>query len=209
MSGMNYQGIVVGPPAAGKSTLVASVLRSHLDNGAWVFAHDPNHQFQSLCAKYKNAGAWKVAAAKAAADDAPMPRGALFYDCAAEEVSSLAVELGERHNRVGAVRFPMVVAFDEGSLLDDSGQSHVGKEDGRLMATRRHKGVGLVWNVQSPTMLMRRFWELSTDAYLFRQPTDRVRTLEQLLGLNPGELAGLPSLPAYRYYHWQAGKGLV
>ena len=57
-------------------------------------------------------------------------------------------------------------------------------------------------------MLPRPVYDVATDAYLFYQPSsERVRTLETLLGLDRGELEPLLTLPPHRYLHWQPRSG--
>lgn len=204
---LNFLAIICGPPEHGKTSLAADVIRQRLDDGWWIFAHDVNEQFAHLCKSYTSTDAWRAAAREAASGNKPMPRGASFR-CKASEVVALCNELGELHNRAKAVRFPMLLAFDEGSLLDGSGSTHIGDDDNELIANRRHRGIGLLYNVQRRTQLTQAFWDLATDLYLLAQPEKRVAELEEIGHLKAGTLAGLVALPPFRYAHVKPGRGL-
>lgn len=212
MSGFNFSAVVLGPPGAGKTTLVSSLVRRHLDdeNGI-VFVHDPVFQFSKHgCHAYKDAAAWRTAAAAAAEQQTPMPRGASVGGDA-ESVTRLAMELGERINRADDVRVKILLAYDEGSLIETSGSTFMSSLDNTLEATRRHRGIGMVRNLQQPTQLMSRFWLMATDAYIFRCTTKQAKQLDDLLLLEPGDLAraGASRLPKYEYIHVRPGEGIV
>lgn len=213
-SNWNYTAIIVGPPGCGKTTLAATIVRRHLaTTGGIVFAHDPVFQFSKHgCHSYSDVDAWRRAADDAARKGAApsFPRGAAIGG-EAEAITRLALELGAKVNSADDVRLPILVVYDEGSLLGSSGTTFVGAIDNELLATRRHRGVAPVFNLQQPSQLTERFWTMSTDAYVFRQTSDRARMLDQLLLLEKGDLgrAGATRLPAHHYIHVRVGEGIV
>lgn len=208
MESGDYMGIACGPPKMGKSSLAAEVVRSMLESGVVVLAHDPKKQYRGLCAEYENADAWREAARKAAASKTPMPLGASIGGKAAD-VTALAMELGKRFNDVRRVRVKMCLVFDEGSVLGSSGSSWIGAEDNELLATRRHLGIGLLFLIQRPSMLTTAFWEMATDAYLFRVAGKRLDGLTETIHLPEGALAPVANLPPFRYVRVSIGDGIA
>lgn len=206
---VNYLGIVVGPPQFGKSTLALSIVRDWLEGGGWVLAHDPLGQYRACCRVYEDADGWRAAAREASTKREAMARGAsLGGDASA--VVALAVELGKRWNTADNVRMRMLVVFDEGSLLDNSGGTWIGKDDNRLIATRRHLGIGLLYLVQRKAQLMQAFWDLSTDVYAFAQQAEDAAELERVGHLPRGTLgAVLPAMPKHQFIHLRPGEGVV
>jgi GTPase SAR1 family protein len=209
---VNYQAIICGPPGCGKTTLAKSLVRRHLDETRGiVLAFDPMHQLtRDGCEYYADAAAWRARQSEAGATGKPASRGASIGGDAAD-VTALAMELGKRMNTATDVRLPILVPYDEGSLLGSSGTTYVGDLDNKLQATRRHLGVSPVYNLQQPSQLTERFWTMSTDAFLFRQTSDRARQLEQYLLLERNELvrAGITRLPAHYFIHVRVGQGIV
>lgn len=174
---MNEMLILVGPPQCGKTRLLRHLTATRWLAREWVFVHDRNGEFLrgplgASFRRYRSPGEWKAAAAAAARTKTPLPRGASM-DCGATELADLVVELGERHNRVDAVRFPMRLVYDEGSMLEASGSTWAGKGDIQLIARRRHLGVAPVFAVQEPLMVPRQFYVLCTDVYLWQGLTPR------------------------------------
>jgi hypothetical protein len=210
----NFCGFIVGPPEYGKTTVARSLVRRHLAElpTGVVFVHDPVGQFgRDGCHWYANAAAWRVAAAKAAKEKKPMPRGAALGG-STEEIMVLARELGERcGNRQENVRVPILVVLDEGSTNDSSGSTWAGKEDVQSLAMRRHRGIGFVFNLQDPMMLTAQLWRLGTDFYLFACTSKHARTLDDRLYLEPGTLerAGICKLDKHRYLHVRQRVGVV
>jgi energy-coupling factor transporter ATP-binding protein EcfA2 len=209
---MNFQAIICGPPGCGKTTLAKTLVARHLtETRGIVLAFDPMNQFTSAgCEYYADANAWRAKNAAAGAEGREVPRGASIGGNA-EDVTRLAMELGKRNNRANDVRLPILIPYDEGSLLGSSGTTYVGELDNQLQATRRHIGVSPIYNLQQPSQLTERFWTMSTDVFLFRQTTDRARQLEQYVLLERGELAraGITRLPAHHYIHVRVGYGIV
>lgn len=203
---MNYQAIVVGLPFYGKSSILAAQIKRSLDDGAWVFVHDPNRQFRGLCRPYADAATWVRAARAAAATKRPIARGASVGG-SWSDLRALVDDLGRRFNRDTRATMPMLLAADESSLMDTSGPTFASREDTALMGSRRHRQVGLFFGVQSKTMVTDRFWSLATDVYLQAQPEDRIRELERACHLDVGALAVLRNLPPHRYVHVQPGRG--
>jgi hypothetical protein len=174
---MNEMLILVGPPQCGKTRLLRHLVATRWLAREWVFVHDRNGEFTrgplaSSFRRYRTADEWRAAAAAAARTKTPLPRGASM-DCGASEVTKLVVELGDRHNNVESVRFPMRLVFDEGSMLEASGATWAGKSDVELIARRRHLGIAPVFAVQEPMMLPPQFYVMCTDVYLWEGLTPR------------------------------------
>lgn len=209
----NFAAIVVGLPGYGKTTLQVALIRRHLqETDGIVLAHDPVHQFvQHGCAYYEDAGAWRAAAAAAAREGKPMPRGASIGGVDSDAITELAMQLGEKLNTADRVACPILVPFDEGSLREGSGSTHISKLDNQLLALRRHRGVAPIFNLQEVAQLTARFYRMSTDFFLFRQTVDRAAQLDGLLFLEPGTLerAGVAQLDKHRYLHVRLGEGVV
>jgi hypothetical protein len=208
----NESHIIVGPPGCGKTTLAAALGRKHLAGGDnhVLFVHDPVQQFAKHgCQVYADAAAWRAAAAAAAAEQTPMPRGASLGGND-EDVLRLVLDIGERVNRADHVRVRMFFIRDEGSL-GSSGPTHMARLDNEAMAIRRHRGIAFVFNLQDPNQLTERFYRQSTDVWLFRQTSDRAAKLDNLLLLERGELAraGVTRLPPHHYIHVRLGEGIV
>lgn len=208
----NFSAMIVGLPGQGKTTLVTQLIGRHLETTRGiVLAHDPVQQFTRIgCRWYKDAHAWRLEAAAAAAKQQPMPRGAAIGGNA-EDVVRLALELGEKLNTADAVAVPILVPFDEASLRDGSGSTYASKEDTELLSLRRHRGVAPIFNLQEIKQLTARFYRMSTDVYLFRQTSDRALELDSLLFLERGtlEAAGVTQLEQHHYVHVQVGVGVV
>ena len=209
----NYSAVVVGMPGVGKTTLQGSLIRRHLTTTAGiVLAHDPMGQFtRDGCRFYKDASAYRAAAAAAGREGKKLPRGASIGGLNSDAVTELACELGAKMNTAERVTCPILVPFDEGSLREGSGSTYVSDLDNRILSTRRHLGVGLVLNVQECKQLMARWYQMSTDLYLFKQTRDRARLLDGYAQFEQGSLEswGVTTLEEHRYLHVRPGKGLV
>lgn len=210
-SSFNHAVVIVGLPGHGKTTVARAEVLEHLKthaNGV-ALVHDPNRQFKDLCACYESVAAWRAAAAAAAAAKQPFPRGASIGG-KASELTLAAIELGKRHNTAESTRVPVLVVYDESSLLDSSGSTYMGELDVQLLSNRRHWGIAPVYNVQKPTALQEGFYTMATRVYVFAQPSERrTRVLEDYLGLSDGELAELVGAQPFRYKLWCSGRGLV
>lgn len=203
----NKVAIIAGPRGVGKSTQARELVIEALEGKRWVFCHDPVAQYRGLCATYNTIDAWRTAMAAAAAAESPMPRGAAFAIGDALELVGLVNELGTRWNTAIASRFPMTLVFDESAFLAQG--TWMDKAMNELLALARHRGVQLVFLVQRKTQLSVGFWEMATDAYLFRQPTGRTEEFEAPLSLPKGALAGLASLERFEFVHVVSGEGPV
>lgn len=211
MSDYNFAAVIVGPPQSGKTTIVRKLVLDHLaahpDNLALV--HDPNRQFRDLCAVYETAKDWRAAISKAGVGVASFPHGASVGG-SASELTAAAIEIGRAHNRAGAIRVPILLAYDESSLMGSSGPTHLGDQDTQLLSNRRHWGIGPVYNVQRVTALTEGFYTMATDVYVLTQPSEsRTEKIEEYIGLPKGALRELVGAPRYKYKHWTAEKGLV
>jgi hypothetical protein len=210
----NFCAYVIGPPEYGKTSILRKLVRRHLTtlpNGI-ALIHDPVAQFaKDGCAFYKDASTYRAALAAAHAKKQPVPRGASIGG-SADELTKLALAMGERAgNTQDHVRVPILLGFDEGSLRDGSGATWMGKEDNQLLATRRHKGVGIVMNLQDTAQLTERFFRMSTDVYLMAQTTEFLLKLDKALMLEKGTLirAGANQLPMHKYLHVRLRVGVV
>jgi len=206
----NFCAVLVGPPGCGKTTLAAQVVKRHIADGGIVFVHDPVQQFAKHgCKVYRDAAAYRKAATDAHAAGEKIPAGASLGGSAAD-VTKLALEIGEKCNRADNVRVKILEVLDEASL-GASGPTWVDAQDNELLATRRHRGIGILMNVQQPNQLTARFYGMSTDVCLFRSTTDRAAQLDGMLLLEKGELAraGAAQLADHTYLHVRVGKGIV
>jgi hypothetical protein len=207
--------MIVGPPEYGKTSIARDLVRRHLREmpTGLALVHDPVAQFgKDGCYAYANADAWRAAAREAAKPEAPgMPRGASLGGTT-DEVVALARELGERAgNTQDNVRQPILVVLDEGSTSESSGSTWIGKQDQQSLALRRHRGNGFVFNVQTPTMLHARFWEMATDFYIMVQTSKHAAVLDERLALEKGTLqrAGVCTLKPHKYLHARRVVGVV
>jgi hypothetical protein len=211
----NFAAFIIGPPEYGKTSILRKLIRRHLAElpSGIVLVHDPVAQFgRDGAVFFKDAAAYR-AAAVAAADEKnpPLPRAASIGG-SAEELTKLALQMGERAgNTQDHVRVPILLAFDEGSLREGSGATWMGKDDNELLATRRHRGVGIVINLQDGSQLTERFFRMSTDVYLMAQTTEHCQRLDKALMLEKGtlEAAGVPKLEMHRYLHVRLRVGVV
>ena len=206
MTEIDQATIVVGLPKHGKTTIARSVALAHLQTypTGKVFAHDKHEQLApDITTVYATIDEWR------AANRAPTaPRGASFR-CSSVEVAKLAVELGERHNRVKDVKIPIALIFDEASLMETSGPTFMDKLDFQIFANRRHWGLAPLFNVQRQSSLMAAFYEQATDVYVFAQTEENARELEKKLSLPRGALGSTINAPKFHYLHWRQGEGIV
>lgn len=206
MAEVDYLALLVGPPKHGKTTKARAIVEEKLRAGWWVLCHDVAWQYRS-CRHWTSTQQYAEASRAAHASGGRFPRGASF-SCGATDVAELAVTMGRR-NRADAVRVPILLVFDEGSLLEKSSASHISGADNALISTRRHKGIGLMYLLQRPTQLHPAFLDLATDVYLFRQPPQQLQNLEEKLHLQRHELSALGSAPKFRFLHIRPGEGIV
>lgn len=206
--------VVVGPSEYGKSTIAREEVKYHLERypTGRVFVHDCNVQFGDLCAVYETYADYERAYNAAVASRKPFPRGASIAGSAAE-LTARVTELGKRHNRADDTKVPILLVYDESSLMGTSGSTHMGQIDVELLSNRRHWGIAPVYNVQFPSAITRGFYDRATHVYMFAQTSeDDTDTLERNLGLaasSPGCLRELIGAPQYRYKLWRKGRGLV
>lgn len=204
MNDLNQAIIIVGPPQHGKTTKARQFAADFATAGGWVVVHDPNRQFRDLADCYEDAAEWR---AKLVAKQ-PMCRIASVGGAAAD-VTRTVVELGRAHNQAGNVKLPLMLVYDESSLLGSSGASYIGESDNQLLSNRRHWGIATLYNVQRPTALTEGFYTLATDVIVFSQPSvRRTAVLEEYLGLKEGALTKLVGGPKFQYIHWRAGEGV-
>lgn len=210
----NCCAFAVGPPEYGKTTIARALLRRHLAEmpNPLVLVHDPVNQYaKDGCVKFADANAWRAAAVDAAKKKQPMPRAAALGGSDAD-IARLALDVGLRAgNTQDDVRLQIWFARDEASLATASGSTYVGAIDNELLATRRHRGVGMLFNLQDPSQLTSRFFRMGTDFYLFAQTSRAAVKLDELLFLEPGTLhrAGVTRLPKYKYLHVKQREGVV
>lgn len=201
MSGaVNYAGIACGGAGAGKTTLARQLVRQHLQErpGGIVLAHDPVGQYGR--APFEDAAAARAAIVDAQRRKTSLPR-VLPIGGDSERITELAIELGRRANRAQHVPRPILVVYDEASLLSGSGSTWIGRVDQQSLAIRRHLGVMSLYLLQRPQQLPEPFWALATDCYLFAGPSTTARRAEELFLLERGELEQIRDLPRFRYLH--------
>lgn len=205
--------IVIGPPKAGKTTIVRQLVVAHLMEhpSGIALVHDSNgDQFRDICAVYDSTGAYRTASQAAAVDGKPFPRGAAFTGMESSAIRDLAVEIARQHNAADNVKVPIMLAYDETAVMDTSGSTWIDRDDREVGATRRHKGIAPVFNLQSESDLAQPFFRVATDVLIFGQTSiDAVGSLEKKLGLAKGALARTLGMPRFMYAHWKQGEGLV
>ncbi len=210
-SEFNKAVVIVGPPQYGKTTIARTEAIEHLAKHpkGLVLAHDPNRQFRDFCAVYETAAEWRAAMTRAASKGTPFARGASIGGSSAE-LTKVAIELGRRWNTADRVRVPIFLVYDESSLLEGSGSSHIGQQETQLLSNRRHWGIAPLYNVQRPTALTEAFYSMATDVYVLAQPGEgRTKVIEDYLGLRAGSLSHLVGARKFCFSHWRAGEGLV
>lgn len=212
MSEVDQAIIAVGPPKCGKTTIVRTACRKFLVSRQRGIAivHDVNRQFGHECAYYNTVDEWLRARAAAHEANEPFPRGAAItgYD-QARPIVECAIKLGSAHNRASHVALPMFVAFDESSMMEDSGSTHIARHDLQMLTTRRHLGIAPAYNLQRGGALMKAFYEASTDVFVFRQSSEEsVREIELKLGVPKGSLLCMLSADNFKYAHWKNPGGL-
>lgn len=207
----NFCALVIGPPQYGKTTVLRELVIEHLRTHPTGLAlvHDPNRQLRDVCAVYEDAAHWKRAFDDHLRSGKPFPRGASIGG-EADEIRNEAIALGKARNTADNVRIPILLGFDESSLLDSSGSTHMGKQDRALLSNRRHWGIGPIYNAQTVTGLDAGFFALATLVIVLSQTTEReTEKLEQRIGVPPGATLGLVMAPPYRFIRWERGKGLT
>ncbi len=212
MVSFNRLAVVVGPAEYGKTTFVRKLVREHLTQHptGLVLAHDPHGSVgRGFCERYADASDVRRALESGGTSERKLVRG-FAMGGSSSEVRALAVELGKRWNSERGVRVPVLQVEDESSLGDGSTANHVTPDDRALASNRRHWGVGLVMNVQSPSGVHLMWYEQATDVVMFcLSNEERVRTMERTLGLSKGVLAPLQHAPKFHYVHWRRGEGLL
>lgn len=209
---VRFQALICGMPGAGKTTLMRALARRAIvEDGATVIAHDPMGEWRRAW----GGGVASVRTDKEARAIRDGVRGGRLPRVISVEADStvaadLAAELGATLNTADRVTRPLLLMFDEGALVSGSGASYQSDADRRLTAIRRHRGVGIAWNVQAPTMLPVQYWQLATDVYTYALASQRdVQTLERRCGLDDGALAFVRRLERYRVVRIRRGVGIV
>jgi hypothetical protein len=206
----DFAAVIIGPPRHGKTTVARELVKQHLAQypTGYAVVHDPHRDFRDLCATYDDADAWYRALA-AAPSDKPFPRGASVGG-SADRMRELAVSIGRARNHADNVRVPILIVYDESSLMGTSGATHISQGDVELLSNRAHWGIGAVYNVQRPTALTEAFYSMATDVYVFALPSSRrTQVLEEYLGLPEHALDDLVGAQKYKFRHWRSGEGLV
>lgn len=199
--------IIVGAASCGKTTLARRLVAEHLREfpTGIVLIHDPVRQFVSDGAGwYDDVATWRREMQRAAAAKQAVPRASSFGGDP-RALSILAMELGKRfRNSANAVHVPILLVFDEGSLHDE--RTHISDANNELIATRRHLGVGMLFLIQRPGMLVNAFWEGATDAYIFKLRDKHVERLADSLDVDVSTVAAATRLQKYRHVHVLQGQ---
>lgn len=202
--GYNFAAVIVGEAGSGKTWLARHLVGQFLRD--WptgiVLAHDEVRQYSRH--PYADAAAVRAAIAAAQTKREVLPR-VLSVGGSSEDLTKLALELGERANTAQLARRPVLVVYDEGSLLSGSGSTWIGQTDQRALAIRRHRGVGSIYALQRATQLQAAFYDFSTDVYLFRGSSKTARLVEELYSLERGQLEQILRLEKHHHIHLRKG----
>lgn len=213
MSQIDQMVIVIGPPKVGKTTHVRSLVIDHLTRhptGIALVQDTNGDQFRDICATYDNTDQYRAAVAAAASEQKKIARGSAFRGFASSAMRRLAIEIGDKYNSADSVRVPIMLAYDETSMMESSGSTHIDREDLQMISTRRHKGIAPIFNCQHESTLTQAFFDVATDVIVFSQASsDRCAALEKKLGLQKSALARLIGAPKHVYAHWRQGEGLI
>lgn len=206
----NFCGIIVGKAGSGKTYLARSMVFNHLREHPTgiVIAHDPVRQFVADGSTwYASANAFRAAMAAAATEKKPVARVSSIGGKAGD-LTVLALELGDKcRNTSVSVKVPILLVFDEGSLHDE--RTHISDANNELIATRRHRGVGVLLLCQRPGQLVTAFWEMCTDAFVFQLREKHVAKLAENLDVNEEEIAAVCTLEKYKHLHIRNAEGVV
>lgn len=207
----NFTALVIGPQRYGKTNEMKKITAAHLSEYPTGLAliHDPNRQFDDVCAVYEDAAAWRKAFDAACASGQPFPRGASIGGLA-KDVREAAITLGKSRNVAKNVRIPILLGIDESSLMGTSSSTHISDEDNALISNRAHWGIGPMLIAQRVGALHAAWYANATLVILFAQVSEReTAKAEERLGLPDGTLSDLVMAPKYRHRRWEVGKGLV
>lgn len=206
----NFVGIAIGSPGFGKTFLTRKLIAQHIASHprALVIVHDPNRQFlEDGAAWYDDTDAWRKAMELAAKEKRPVPRVSSMGGDALQ-CTRLAFELGEKlRNTAKDVKAPVLVAFDEGSLHNE--RTYMSNENNLLLATRRHRGVGMLFLCQDMSQLVGAFFKMSTDCYVFRMREEQCIRLASLINVDKADALRAVDLPKYKHIHLRSHEGLV
>jgi hypothetical protein len=205
--------IVIGPPKHGKTTLVRGLVIEHLTKypeGIALVQDTNGDQFADICKTYDSVDEYRAAVLSSATTKTKLPRGSSFRGRCSSAIRDLAVEIGKAYNAADSVRVPIMLAYDEASMMESSGSTFVDADDMEMIAQRRHRGIAPIFNCQHSSILTDAFYGCATDVVLFGQPSaDRAAKLEVKLGLAKGALTRMVGAPKFVYAHWKQGEGLV
>jgi hypothetical protein len=170
---------------------------------AYCLAHDVNWKLPDALPSGRPSGIVRHDSLGAAQSRlATDPRGVHSISCSdAEPVISLAIRIAAESlkQNEGRCGIPAFILIDE--IVSAAGASpyRFGEQMKEMLATRRHKNIGLMWTAQSPRLVNNQMMGLATEIICFR--LNHKRDLDSLeeVGFTVEELDVIRALPDHHY----------
>src|SRR5258707_8644161 len=132
MTTLDQMAIVIGPPKHGKTTYVRGMVIDHLSTyptGIALVQDTNGDQFPDICKTYDSTDQYRQAVVAAAGANQKLPRGSAFRGFSSNAIRELAIEIGEKYNSADAVFVPIMLVYDETSMMESSGSTHIDRSD--------------------------------------------------------------------------------